>query len=159
MIRNKGTVGVIAASAALAGAVLWGAGQVPAQQGKILAQRLVEETLPKHPEITGLEMSAETDQGCKGIASTEPKDVGEKCDEDEWQPLRTNKPFVEHESDEFDVTVPFHDANGNTVAVLGMDFKLAPGLTNDSVAKAAQRIAGEMEKRVFSKGNLFETEK
>lgn len=127
-----------------------------AKQGKIFAQQLLEETLPKHPEVTGLEMSATSRQGCKTIASTDPKDLGEKCDQDEWQPLRTGKPYVEQESDGFDVTLPLHDASGKTIAVVGMDFKPEPGQTKRSVVKQGRQIVSDMEKQVSSKAKLFE---
>lgn len=127
-----------------------------AKQGKIFAQKLLEETLPKHSEVTGLEMSATSRQGCKTIASTDPKDLGEKCDEDEWQPLHTGKPYMEEESDGFDLTLPLHDAGGKIIAVVGMDFKPESGQTKESVVKQGRQIVSDMEKQVSSKAKLFE---
>ena len=158
MFRYKHVTQTLAVGFILTISVFWL--RLPfAAENKIFAQGLVEQTLSKHPEITGLEMSANGDQGCKSIASTETKDVGEKCDEDEWQPLRSGKPFVEHESDGFDVTLPFYDSRGKIIAVVGMDFKIAPDQTSDSVTKRAREITAEMEKQVPSKGKLFENEK
>ena len=127
-----------------------------AASGKIFAQELVEKTLPKHSEITGLEIAAVTDTGCKTIAATDPKELGEKCDKDELQPLQTGQPSVDHESDGFDVTLALHDANGKIIAVVGMDFKLTAGQTKESVIKQGQQIAAEMESEVPSKDKLFE---
>jgi hypothetical protein len=127
-----------------------------AASGKIFAQELVERTLPKHSEITGLEIAAVTETGCETIAATDPKELGEKCDKDELQPLQTGQPSVDRESDGFDVTVPLHDANGKVIAVVGMDFKLTADQTKESVVKQGQQIAAEMESEVPSKDKLFE---
>lgn len=127
-----------------------------AQQGKIFAQKLLEETIPNHPEVTGLEMSATTKQSCKTIASTDPKGLGEKCDEDEWQPLRSGRPYVEHENDGYDLALPVHDTGGKTIAVVGMDFKPEPGQTKESVVRQGRQIVREMEKQPPSKARLFE---
>jgi hypothetical protein len=129
-----------------------------AASGKIFAQRLVEETLPKHPEVTGLEISAITKAGCKTIAATDPKDLEEKCDKDELQPLQTGEPFVDQERDGFDVTLPLHDKNGQIIAAVGLDFKAASGQTKASVLKQGQQIVTEMESQVSSKDKLFQTE-
>ena len=64
-----------------------------AQSQKKNAQHLVEITVQKHSEITGLELSAVPPgkEGCITIAATEMKDLGEKCDEDEATALKTLK--------------------------------------------------------------------
>jgi hypothetical protein len=129
-----------------------------AASGKIFAQKLVEKTLLMHPEVTGLEISAITQGGCKTIAATDPKDLEEKCDKDELQPLQTGEPFVDHERDGFDVTLPLHDGNGKIIAVVGMDFKPTGGQTKESVVKQGQQIVSEMESQVPSKDKLFEAQ-
>ena len=156
---SKSAVHSAVVSAAIVGAVGWAivttSAGLPAS-GRIFAQKLVEETLPKHSEVTNLEISAVTKTGCKTIAATDPKDLGEKCDKDELQPLQTGQPSVDRESDGFDVTLPLHDANGKIIAVVGMDFKLTAGQTKESVIKQGQQIAAEMESEVPSKDKLFE---
>jgi hypothetical protein len=135
--------------------------QAHAQNGKIMAQKVVEEIRASHPEITGLEMAAtrSPQEGCKTIAATEAKEVGEKCDQDELTAIKTNKPFVEKEKDEFDITVPIHDSSGKIIATAGMDFKIEPGLTEQAVVSKAKQIASELEKRFTSKEQLFEPAK
>lgn len=123
---------------------------------KIFAQKLLEETLSKHTEVTGLEIAATTKHGCKTIAATDPKELEEKCDAEVWRPLRSGKPYVEREKDGFDVTLPLHDASGKTIAVVGMDFKPEPAQTKESVIEQGRQITGEMEKQVPSKAKLFE---
>ncbi len=116
--------------------------------------------LVAHPEITGLEVAAtKSDQeGCKTIAATEAKEVGEKCDKDEFTAIKTNKPFVEKEKDEFDVTLPLHDSSGKVMATAGMDFKAA-GQSKQTVTRQAKAIAAELEKRFTAKEQLFEPAK
>jgi hypothetical protein len=124
---------------------------------KIFAQGLIENALKNHPEVSALEISATPPrkQQCVTIASTEAKDVGEKCDKDEFTAMRTGKPFVEKEKGGFDVTVPLHDATGKLIGTVGMDFKPQPGQQESSVVEVAQRLAQELERQVSSKAKLF----
>jgi hypothetical protein len=91
----------------LASAIVAAAGlAVCAGAEKIAAQKAADEILAAHPEITSLELAAaRSDQeGCKTVAATEAKEIGEKCDNDELTAIKTNRPLVEQEKDEFDVT-------------------------------------------------------
>jgi hypothetical protein len=128
-----------------------------AETGKIFAQKVVEEIKTAHPEITGLEVAAtKPGAGCQTSAATEAKEVGQKCDKDELTARRTNKPFVEKEKTEYDVTLPLHDASGKIIATTGMDFKLEAGRTKESVVQEALKIAAELEKRLTSLDALFQ---
>jgi len=112
------------------------------------AQKIVDEIKAAHPEITGLELAANTPAGCQTIAATEAKEIGEKCDKDELTAWKTNRPFVEMEKDEFDATMPVHDSAGKVIATAGMDFKVEAGRTKESVTRDAQKIVGELERRI-----------
>ena len=127
----------------------------------IMAQKVVAEVKAAHPEITGLELAAtrSEQEGCKTIAATEAKEVGEKCDEDEFTAMKTNRPFVEQEKDEFDATLPIHDAAGKIIGTAGMDFKTGPGQTKETVTRRAKEIVAELEKRFDAKEKLFEAVK
>src|SRR5215831_16535378 len=85
-----------------------------AQHKVIRAQKLLDRIVQEHPEITELEISAarEGREPCVTIAATKPKQVGEKCDDDEATALRILEPVVEDEPEGFDVTAPLHDAHG-----------------------------------------------
>ena len=129
---------------------------------KIYAQKLVNETLAAHPDIMGLEISAayaKKDE-CSTIASDEELGIGEKCDQDEYSVMKTNKPFAdkttEHGKEFFDVNVPIHDANGKILAVVGVDFKPDPKQTAAQASERAQQIAKEIEAKVPSREKLFE---
>ena len=126
--------------------------QLSAQLKTTQAQHLVDLTAQRHPEITGLELSVNHGQeGCVTIAATQAKDLGEKCDDDEAAALKTLKPFVEHEPDGFDVTAPLHNARGNLIGTLGIDFKPQARQTNASILKLTSGLLREIEQKIPSK--------
>lgn len=132
--------------------------------GKIFAQQLVGQAMAKHLKVSGVELSS-TPPGkrCVTIASTEAKDLGEKCDNDEFTALKTNKPFVEKENEGgkevYDITMPLHDAAGNLIGTVGLDFKPEPGQQESNVVELAQQVVREMETQIPSKAKLFEPTK
>jgi hypothetical protein len=133
---------------------------VPA--AKIYAQKVVNETLAAHPEIMGLEISATSlkKDKCTTIASDEELGIDEKCDRDEYDAMKTGKPFADkttgNEQEFFDVNVPVHDANGKIIAVVGVDFKPDPKQTAAQATEGAQQIAKEIEAKIPSKEKLYE---
>jgi hypothetical protein len=132
-----------------------------ANAAEIRAHKVVTEIKAAHPEITGLELAASRSEqeGCKTIAATEVKEIGEKCDEDEFAAMKTDQPFVEKEKDEFDATLPIHDAAGKIIGTVGMDFKAGKGQTKETVTHQAKQIVSELEKRITAKEQLFESAK
>ena len=131
-------------------------------KAKIYAQKLLEDVLAVHPEVSGLELaSTPPDQTqCVTIASTEPKEIGEKCDKDEFTAMKTDQPFVEKEREKglvvYDVTMPVHDSAGKVIATVGMDFRPGTGQNRTKVIASARQIAKELEARIASKEKLFE---
>ena len=129
---------------------------------KIFAQKLVEDTLAAHPEITGLELASTppSKRQCVTIASTEAKGIGEKCDKDEFTAMKTDKPFVEKEKENgkevYDVTMPIHDSAGKIIATAGIDFKPEPDQQETKIVERAQQIAKELESKIKSKEKMFE---
>src|ERR1700730_5767219 len=107
--------------------------QMKTHSGRSFAQKLVEATHAKHPEFDEIGISANTNRGCIGIASTDKTDIGGKCEKEDSEPMRTGKPVVEKEKDGFDVSLPLHDSVGNIIGTVGVGFKSAPGQTEASV--------------------------
>ena len=129
-----------------------------AQSGKTQAQQLVDSAVKKNADVVGLEVSA-TPAGkstCVTIAATEAKDVGEKCDEDEFAALKTGKPHVEKEADGYDVTAPLHDVSGRLVGTIGIDFKSQAGQTDASILQRTSEILKELEQHIRSKEFLLQ---
>lgn len=129
-----------------------------AQPKKTKAQSLVEATAKNHPELTGLELSSTppATYECITIAATEAKDLGERCDKDEFKALKAHKPFVEQEADGFDVTAPLHDAKGRLVGTVGIDFRTKPGQTKAEILKRTNVVVRELESQIPSRAFLFQ---
>jgi len=147
---------ILASSVVICGLMMVCSSQ--AQSGKTHAQQLVDSTVKKNADVAGLEISA-TPAGkttCVTIAATEAKDLGEKCDEDEFAALKTGKPHVEKEADSYDVTAPLHDASGKLVGTIGIDFKLQSGQTDASILQRTSEILKELEQQIRSTEFLFQ---
>jgi sensor histidine kinase regulating citrate/malate metabolism len=129
--------------------------QANTPKGTLFAQKLVEATRAKHPETDEVGISAMTSRGCVGIASTDKGEIGEKCEKDDIEPMRTGKPYVEKGKDSFDVSLPLHDSGGKIIGTVGIGFKPSAGQTEGSVTQEAQKIASEMEAQILSKAKLL----
>ena len=133
-----------------------GVASMRAQPNQSFAQKLVEAIKAHHPEITGLELAAtKPGKGCQTVAATEIPEVGEKCDQDELTALNTNRPYVEQEKTEFDITLPIHDSSGKIIATAGMDFKSEAGRTKATVTREALKIGAELERELTAERDLF----
>lgn len=128
--------------------------QTATQRTKTMAQKLVEDTHAQHPEATEIGIVTISARGCRTIASTDSKDIGEKCEADDSAPMKTGKPYVEKEKDGYDISLPLHDATGKAIGAVGIEFKLEAGQTAANMTEKAKQIAGEMEKQIPSKAAL-----
>ena len=125
---------------------------------RTFAQALVEDTLAKHPGLSGLGLATTPADGrdCVTIADTDPKELGDKCDKGEVAVMETGNPTVEKEGDGYDVTLPLH-VSGKTIGIIGMDFKLDQ--EEAGLLDRAKAIAKEIEDQIPSKSKLFEAAK
>ncbi len=137
-------------------------GNAESGKGQILAQKVMEEIVAKHSELDGMEISATppNQKSCITIATTEAKGMGEKCDEDEFAAIKTNKPFVEKEmeggKEVYDVTMPLHDSSGKVIGTTGLDFKSKPDQQESKIVGQAQQIVREFERRIPTEAMLFQ---
>lgn len=129
------------------------AAQAPASAAHPLAQKLVASAQSSHPDVTEIGIELPGANGCTTIASTDPGDVGEKCESDDIRPLKTGRPSVAKESDGYDVSVLLHDASGRRVGVLGVEMKLA-GHTRASALSEARKIERAMAAQIPSRASL-----
>ena|SRR5215469_14824704 len=127
-----------------------------ASRVKTFAQELVEQTLANHPHADEVGIAVRSSRGCRTIASTDKGDLGEACEKDDIAPMQNGKPYVEHEKDGYDVSVPLHDTEGKIIGSLGIGFKRASGQTQASAIAEATKISEEMAARITSKAKLFE---
>jgi hypothetical protein len=159
MNRVRCRMGVLVAAGLVAtglcGVSSLAAASQPAGKAKILAQKLVEETLAKHAETDEIGISVRSSHGCKTIASTDSGDIGETCEKSASEPMRTGKPHVEKEKDGYDISVALHDATGTLVGSLGIGFKRAAGQTETGLVELAGKISREMEAQIPSRASLI----
>lgn len=125
-------------------------------RGNSLAQKLVDDAHAKHPEAAEIGIAVIGSKGCSTIASTDKKDVGEKCEAEDSEPIRTGKPHVEKEGKEFDVTLPLRDMSAKIVGSVGIELAPKSGQAEVDVVKQAQDIEKEMEQAIPSKTSLMQ---
>lgn len=137
-------------------AALPSAAATSAQAGKAksFAQRLVDSTMAQHPDATEVGIAARTARGCRGIASTDPGDVGERCEAEDVRAMTSGRATVAKEKDGYDVSLPLHDAAGAVVGAVGIEFKLSAAKTRADALKEARAIEQEMAAKISSKAQL-----
>ena len=130
------------------------------KQGETYAQQLVNDFVRRHSsELAAIELAIMSDKGCATIAATDPKDVGEKCDDDEKGPIRTGQPDVEAPSKDdpvYDITQALHDSAGRLIGAVGMDIKPSAGPDRAAVVARAKALLQELEAQIPSKEKLYE---
>jgi hypothetical protein len=134
----------------------------PAAGGRVpptFAQQLVDRFLQAHKELSGLELALTTDGACRTIAASDPKDIGEKCDADEWGPIRTGTPDVDEPTKEdpvYDITQALHDAGGHLIGAVGMDLTPTKGEAKAEAAAHALSLLRVLEAQIVSREKLLE---
>jgi hypothetical protein len=130
------------------------------KQGETYAQQLVNDFVRRHSsELAALELAIISERGCATIAATDPKDVGEKCDDDENGPIRTGQPDIEAPSKDdpvYDITQALHDSAGRLIGAVGMDIKPSAGPDRAAVVARAKALLQELEAQIPSKEKLYE---
>jgi hypothetical protein len=122
-----------------------------------LAQKLVDDLARKHPDLVRIGLHVTPPRSAENIivASNVPAKIGQKSDPEDLQAMKTGRPVALREGQNFDVTLPLHDAAGKTIGAIGLTFKPANNEQEGSAVRRAQAIAGELEKRIPSRESLF----
>jgi len=124
------------------------------------AQRLVDRMVAVHADLDNVELAILSDASCATLAATErASDVGEKCDDDEYGPIRTGHPNVEKPTKEdpiYDITQALHDASGHLIGAVGMD--IAPPSSGGGPAAVARArvLLRELEAQIPSRQRLYD---
>lgn len=132
--------------------------QTSAPSLETYAQRLVDRMVAEHSDLGNLELAIQSGSSCATLAATErASDVGEKCDADEYGPIRTGKPNVEAPTPRdpiYDITQALHDASGHLIGAVGMD--IAPPKAGGEAAalSRARRLLRELEGQIPSSAAL-----
>ena len=124
---------------------------------KTFAQKLVDEFVAQHPQLVrvGLHVTPLNRSQNVIIASNVPEKVGQKSDPEDLQAMQSGKPIVLKEGEDFDVTLPLHDASGRVIGAIGLTFKPRPGEQEAEAIQHARSLAADLEKQIPSKAKLF----
>jgi len=129
-------------------------------QGKIMAQKLVDELAARHPELIriGLHLTPPDRLDNIIVACNIAARVGQKSDPEDLKAMHTGQPVVLKEQGNFDVTLPLHNAFGKVIGAIGLTFEPQGDEPESRAAERAKKIAAEVERRITSKAKLFESE-
>lgn len=132
-----------------------------AQGGETYAQQLVDRTVAGYGDVSNVELSVlGPDSSCATLAATERKrDVGESCDEDEWDPIHTGRPDVEAPRPDdpvYDITLALHDASGRLIGAVGLDIAPSTSGGESAAVARAEEILHVLEGQIPSKAKLYE---
>ncbi|HXR97127.1 MAG TPA: PDC sensor domain-containing protein [Terriglobales bacterium] len=119
------------------------------------AQSLVKALHTAHPELEEIGIAVRLPQGCRSIASTDPSDVGEKCESEDLKPMQSDQPVVQPEGKELDLSMPLHDASGNLIGTIGIELIPPAGETRADTERRIRAIVVEVEKKIPSKAKLI----
>jgi hypothetical protein len=125
---------------------------------KIYAQHLVDKLAADHPDLlrVALHVTPPKKRDNLIIACNLPERIGRKSDPEDLQAMRTGQPILLREGENFDVTLPLHDAAGRTIGAIGLTFKPRSGEQDPAATRRARAIAGQIEKQIASAEQLFQ---
>jgi hypothetical protein len=133
-------------------------GQTP--KPKILAQRLVETEMNKHPDLLIIVFHV-TPPGEKEnvIIASNIGRIGKKADEDDMRVMNTGKPNLEVNAtgDHFEVEMAERDKAGKVIGALAVVYAYKDGVDKERLHAKAEEIRKEVEAQVPTREKLFET--
>ncbi len=130
-----------------------------APAGKIVAQKLVEDTLEKHPDLLIFVYHVTPPgQTTNVIVASNIGRIGKKADEDDLRVINTGKPNLEVNAtgDHFEVEMALKDAAGKTIGALAAVFAYKEGDDKEKLHQKGEAIRLEVEKQAPTKAKLFE---
>jgi hypothetical protein len=130
-----------------------------ADQPKIFAQKLVNQTLAKHPDVVIMAMHV-TPPGKSDnvIIASNIGRYGKKSDEDDDRVINTGKSNLEvnKKGNHFEVECTLQDKSGKTLGAVGIVFNYKEGDDKKALEKKALKIRDEMKAQTPNKQKLFE---
>lgn len=124
---------------------------------KTFAQKLVDELAAKYPGLVRIGLHVTPPRGSENIivASNVPQKIGQRSDPEDLKAMQSRKPVVLKEGDNFDVTLPLHDATGRIIGAIGLAFQPRRGEQELDAVRRARAMAGELERQIPAKAKLF----
>lgn len=128
-------------------------------QGKIMAQRLVDQLTAKHPDLVrvGLHVTPPNRSDNIIVACNLAERIGRESDPEDLKAMQTGKPVVLKEGGNFDVTLPLHTSTGTVIGAIGLTFKPQGNEQESNAADRAKKWATEIERQITSEAKLFES--
>jgi len=124
-----------------------------------VAQRLVDATLEKHPEllILALHVKPPTAPDFVIIASNIGR-IGKKADEDDMGVIRAEKPLMEinEAGNRFEVEVVLRERAGKNIGAVSLVFAYRPGTDREALRRAGEKIRDEIRDQIPSLEALFQ---
>jgi hypothetical protein len=123
-----------------------------------LAAQLVAETMQQYPRLLGLKLySTTTDRPeLHVVAAVDADELGAVAGEVERQVVATRTPYAGKGKTRYVATLPLHDANGDAVAAVRIEFAKSAGLNDATAVARARPIVRAMEGRFGSVKDLTE---
>ena len=123
------------------------------------AQKLVNDTLAKHKDVVIMAFHVTPPQQKDNvIIASNIGRYGKKADEDDMRVINTGASNLEvnKTGNHFEDELPLLDAAGNRIGAVGIVFNYKAGDDKARLAKAAERVRDEMQKKIPSREKLFE---
>ncbi|HAM71775.1 MAG TPA: hypothetical protein DCM86_09045 [Verrucomicrobiales bacterium] len=122
---------------------------------EILAQTLVRDAHRRYQvEDVRIYARSPKEDGVKVIASLNPEDLGKKATEIEHDVVQRSRVYQSKVSKTITMTLPMHDANGDTVAAVRLVMKSFPGETEKTALNRAVPIVRMMEGHIRTQQDL-----
>ena len=126
---------------------------------KTHAQKLVDDTLSKHPEVIVLAMHVTPPKAKDNIilASNFGR-IGKKADDDDMKVINSGEPIVGvyGEGKRYGVELPLRDAASKTIGALSVGFHYKSGDDEKAFLTKAEKVRDELQRRIPSVENLAE---
>ena len=131
----------------------------PLATTKTHAQKLVDATAARHPELLSLALHVSPPKGKDNIilASTFGRH-GKKADADDLKVIETGQAIasVYGEGKRFGVELPLQDASGKTIGALSVGYAHKAGHNEAALVKKAEQLRDELRKQIPAVENLVE---
>jgi hypothetical protein len=131
----------------------------PLATTKTHAQKVVDDTLAKHPDLIVLAMHVTPPKGNDNIilASNFGR-IGKKADADDMKVVNSGEPIVGiyGEGKRYGVEIPLRDASGKTIGTLSVGFRYKSGEDEKAFLAKAEKVRDELQRRIPSVESLVE---
>jgi hypothetical protein len=131
----------------------------PLATTKMHAQKLVDATLAKHPELIILAMHATLpDSKTNIIVASNFGRIGKKADADDWKVIDSGQPTagVAGDGKRYAIALPLRDVSGKTIGELSIGFHYRNGEDEKALLAQAEKVRDELKKSIPSIESLIE---